>query len=129
MSQLDIRQIPLLSDNYSYLMLEPVSGNVAVVDPAEADPVRQALDRLCEEAKVALASAALPGSPTAHALAGRFQEICDRHHFGDPVKVGRFQAAFGRIKRGNRWVMNDARTTAAWEYLALAARSWSMRDA
>jgi hypothetical protein len=89
----------------------------------------QALDRLCEDAKVLLASAVLPGSPAAHALAARFQEICDRHHFGDPVKVGRFQAAFGRIKRGNRWVMNDARTTAAWEYLALAARSWSMRDA
>jgi DNA-binding transcriptional MerR regulator len=89
----------------------------------------QALERLCEEGKVLLASAALPGSPAAHDLARRLHEICNQHPLGDPVKFGRFQAAFGRIKRSNRWVMNDARTTAAWEYLALAATSWSMREA
>ncbi|MDE0800360.1 MAG: hydroxyacylglutathione hydrolase [Rhodospirillaceae bacterium] len=36
---LDIRQVPVLNDNYVYLVREPESGNVAVVDPAVADPV------------------------------------------------------------------------------------------
>jgi len=88
----------------------------------------QALDRLCEAAKVLLAKGELPGSSAAHGLAARLQQTCDEYPLGDPVKFGRFQAAFGRIKRGNRWVMNDAHTTAAWEYLALAARSWALRD-
>jgi len=33
MSKLEIHQVPLLSDNYSYLVREPESGYVAVVDP------------------------------------------------------------------------------------------------
>jgi len=36
---LDIRQIPVLNDNYIYLVREPESGNVAVVDPAVGGPV------------------------------------------------------------------------------------------
>lgn len=46
MSKLEIRQIPLLTDNYSYLVREPETGSVGVVDPAEAAPVMTALDRL-----------------------------------------------------------------------------------
>ena len=46
MSMLEIRQIPLLTDNYSYLVREPETGFVGVVDPAEAEPVTAALDRL-----------------------------------------------------------------------------------
>ena len=46
MSILEIRQIPLLTDNYSYLVREPETGSVGVVDPAEAAPVMAALDRL-----------------------------------------------------------------------------------
>lgn len=36
---LDIQQIPVLSDNYVYLIKEPESGCVAVVDPAVTAPV------------------------------------------------------------------------------------------
>jgi hydroxyacylglutathione hydrolase len=36
---LNIVQIPVLRDNYIYLVQEPASGQVAVVDPAEAEPV------------------------------------------------------------------------------------------
>lgn len=43
---LDVRQIPVLSDNYVYLVRESESGNVAVVDPAVAEPVLRAADKL-----------------------------------------------------------------------------------
>jgi hydroxyacylglutathione hydrolase len=42
LSKLDIRQIPVLSDNYIYLAQCKATGACAVVDPAEAQP---ALDR------------------------------------------------------------------------------------
>lgn len=40
---LEIIQIPALNDNYIYLLHEPVSGETAAVDPAEAEPVLAAL--------------------------------------------------------------------------------------
>lgn len=40
---LQIELLPLLSDNYGYLLLEPESGASAVVDPGEAAPVLAAL--------------------------------------------------------------------------------------
>lgn len=40
---LDIIQIPVLSDNYVYLIHDPDSGATAAVDPAEAAPVLAAL--------------------------------------------------------------------------------------
>jgi hydroxyacylglutathione hydrolase len=43
---LDIRRIPALTDNYLWLVREPKSGLVAVVDPAEAKPVNAALATL-----------------------------------------------------------------------------------
>jgi hydroxyacylglutathione hydrolase len=43
---LDIRQIPVLSDNFIYLVRDPASGKVAVVDPAVADPVLAEANRL-----------------------------------------------------------------------------------
>lgn len=43
---LDIRQIPVLSDNYVYLLHESETGAAAVVDPAVADPVLAEADRL-----------------------------------------------------------------------------------
>ena len=43
MAQLQIEQIPALSDNYVYLVHDPQAGITAVVDPAVAAPV---LDRL-----------------------------------------------------------------------------------
>ena len=36
---LEIIQIPVLTDNYIYLLNDPVSGETAVVDPAIAQPV------------------------------------------------------------------------------------------
>ncbi|HLJ62473.1 MAG TPA: hydroxyacylglutathione hydrolase [Stellaceae bacterium] len=43
MSQLDIRQIPVLKDNYVYLLHDEASGATAVVDPAVPEPVLAAL--------------------------------------------------------------------------------------
>ncbi len=41
----EIVRLPVLQDNYIWLVREPVSGAVAVVDPAVAEPVMQALDQ------------------------------------------------------------------------------------
>jgi hydroxyacylglutathione hydrolase len=38
-TSLEIVRIPVLSDNYVWLMREPQSGYVGVVDPAVAAPV------------------------------------------------------------------------------------------
>lgn len=42
---LDIHQLPALSDNYIYLLHEPDSGEIAVVDPAVAEPVLKTLQK------------------------------------------------------------------------------------
>jgi len=41
---IEILQLPVLVDNYIYLIHEPRSGQTAAVDPAEAEPVLRALD-------------------------------------------------------------------------------------
>ncbi len=46
MAKLDIRQIPVLDDNFIYLAREADSGCVAVVDPAVAGPVLDEAKRL-----------------------------------------------------------------------------------
>lgn len=46
MPGLQIHQIPVLSDNYVYLIRDPETEATAVVDPAVALPVLEALDRL-----------------------------------------------------------------------------------
>jgi hydroxyacylglutathione hydrolase len=43
MAKLEIEQIPVLSDNYVYLVHEPAAGATAVVDPALARPVLERL--------------------------------------------------------------------------------------
>ena len=60
---LDIRQIPVLKDNYVYLVREPISGAVAVVDPAVAQPI-------LDEAK---------------RLGWKITHILNTHHHGDHV--------------------------------------------
>ncbi|HVJ52631.1 MAG TPA: hydroxyacylglutathione hydrolase [Aliidongia sp.] len=40
---LDIRLLPLLTDNYGYLLHDPASGEAAIVDPSEPEPVLAAL--------------------------------------------------------------------------------------
>lgn len=42
---LEIIQLPVLADNYIYLLHETVSGQTAVVDPAESEPVLAALSQ------------------------------------------------------------------------------------
>lgn len=63
MSQLIIEQIPVLKDNYVYLLREPESGAVGVVDPAVSEPV--------------LARLAAHGWTLTH--------ILNTHHHGDHV--------------------------------------------
>ena len=46
MPPLEIHQIPTRRDNYVYLLREPESGRVGVVDPSDAEPVIEALERL-----------------------------------------------------------------------------------
>lgn len=41
---LEVVQVPVLSDNYVYLVHDAASGETAIVDPAVADPVRAAAD-------------------------------------------------------------------------------------
>ncbi len=43
MTRLEIEQIPVLRDNYVYLLHDPTSGATAVVDPAVAEPVEERL--------------------------------------------------------------------------------------
>ncbi|MEM7443385.1 MAG: hydroxyacylglutathione hydrolase [Pseudomonadota bacterium] len=45
MPGLDIELIPALSDNYIYLIHDTASGTVAIVDPGEAGPVIERLER------------------------------------------------------------------------------------
>lgn len=45
MAVLDVVLVPALGDNYIYLLREPASDTVAVVDPGDADPVLAELDR------------------------------------------------------------------------------------
>lgn len=46
MTDLQIEQVPVLSDNYVHLVRDPETGACAAVDPAEARPVLDALERL-----------------------------------------------------------------------------------
>src|ERR1700722_18446381 len=45
MSELVIRQIPVLKDNYVYLVHEPQSGATGAVDPSVAPPILEAAKR------------------------------------------------------------------------------------
>lgn len=41
---LDVVRVPCLSDNYVWLLRDPTSNLVAVVDPAEVEPVVKELN-------------------------------------------------------------------------------------
>lgn len=60
---LEILLLPALTDNYIYLLHDPVDGATAVVDPAEPEPVEAAL----------------------HARAWHLDYILNTHHHGDHV--------------------------------------------
>ena len=42
---MEIVTIPCLQDNFAYLLICPKTGDAAVVDPSEADPVRKEIKR------------------------------------------------------------------------------------
>lgn len=42
---MDITPIPCLKDNYAYLLVCPTTGEAAVVDPSEFDPVKAEIER------------------------------------------------------------------------------------
>jgi len=46
MSILEIEQIPTRNDNYVYLLRDPAQNRVAAVDPSDAEPVIEALEKL-----------------------------------------------------------------------------------
>ncbi|QSA96579.1 hydroxyacylglutathione hydrolase [Methylococcus sp. EFPC2] len=62
-SPAEIVQIPVLQDNYVYLIHDPASGATAAVDPAEAEPVLLALER----------------------RGWRLSHVLNTHHHGDHV--------------------------------------------
>jgi hydroxyacylglutathione hydrolase len=62
-SQIDVEQIPVLSDNYVYLVRDRATGKTAVVDPAVSEPVQQRLS----------------------ALGWTLTHILNTHHHGDHV--------------------------------------------
>ena len=43
---LDVRLVPLLKDNYAYLVRDGAAGKTAIVDPSEAEPVLRLVDQL-----------------------------------------------------------------------------------
>jgi hydroxyacylglutathione hydrolase len=63
MSLIDVEQIPVLKDNYVYLVRDRATGLVGVVDPAVSEPVEQRLK----------------------ALGWRLTHILNTHHHGDHV--------------------------------------------
>lgn len=74
------KAIPMLSDNYSWLLTESVSGKVAIVDPAEAEPAIAAIK----------------------AAGGRLDMIFLTHHHGDHIDgVPELMARFHPVVVGN----------------------------
>ncbi|HUW80101.1 MAG TPA: hydroxyacylglutathione hydrolase [Acidocella sp.] len=74
------KAIPMLSDNYSWLLTESVSGKVAIVDPAEAEPAIAAIN----------------------AAGGRLDMIFLTHHHGDHIDgVPELMARFHPVVVGN----------------------------
>jgi hydroxyacylglutathione hydrolase len=63
MARLDIRQIPVLTDNFVYLARDPATGATAAVDPAVAAPTLAEAER----------------------LGWRITHILNTHHHGDHV--------------------------------------------
>ena len=78
---IEIHQIPVLSDNYVYLIRDPRSGSVGVVDPAVTEPVLEAAGR----------------------LGWKITHILNTHHHGDHVGGNRkIKAATGCVIVGPR---------------------------
>ncbi|WP_428376194.1 hydroxyacylglutathione hydrolase [Lichenicoccus sp.] len=63
---LEIRPVPILSDNYAWLLRDPASQALAIVDPAELAPVLAAIEQ-------------------AEAIGGRLSLILLTHHHADHI--------------------------------------------
>src|SRR4051794_18683081 len=63
MTEFRITAVPMLTDNYGYLLEEVSTGTVAVVDPSEAGPIAAIIRR----------------------LGGRLDYILNTHHHWDHV--------------------------------------------
>ena len=46
MSHLNVHLIKCLSDNYSYIIFNPISKKAIIIDPAEANPLADAITKL-----------------------------------------------------------------------------------
>jgi hydroxyacylglutathione hydrolase len=102
-----VERIPTLGDNYTYLIIDPGSGEAAIVDAPEADPVLRRVDALgvrvtkilsthhhADHCMANPALAARYGAPVlAHASdAGRLPGFTDGLEEGDRVSVGGLEA-------------------------------------
>jgi hydroxyacylglutathione hydrolase len=125
---LRIERIPTLSDNYTYLLLCEESGQAAVVDAPEAEPVEKRVDALGARVTKILSTHHHPDHAMANpALAKRygvpvFGHVSDRERLagftdgveeGDTVAVGRHTARVLFIPAHTRghvaYVFDDAR--------------------
>src|SRR5688572_8922462 len=80
-AMLEIVQIPVLQDNYVYLLREPDTASVAVVDPAVSDAVEAELDR----------------------RQWRLTHVLNTHHHGDHVGGNlRLKQRYGAVIVGPR---------------------------
>ncbi len=80
-AMLEIVQIPVLQDNYVYLLREPVTASVGVVDPAVSDAVEAELDR----------------------RGWRLTHVLNTHHHGDHVGGNmRLKQRYGAVIVGPR---------------------------
>jgi len=46
MGNLEIEQVPVLRDNYGYIVRHRATNTCAIIDPGSANPVMDTLDRL-----------------------------------------------------------------------------------
>ena len=61
--KLVIEQLPVLADNYIYLLHDPSTGSTAAVDPAVPEPVFEALERNIPNPTLALPAPSNPTTP------------------------------------------------------------------